>query len=82
MTAITVEQQTQLPSIDRQPSERLQEKIKECASGFKKLRTVIDETFDLSRSEGFTDLESARMIRDEAARNGLSDRNIRRYLPA
>jgi len=67
--------------VAKQPSELLKSKVKECASGFRKLRTVVEETFELSRAEGFTDLETAAMIRDEALRSGLSDRNVRRYLP-
>src|SRR5689334_1463217 len=65
----------------KEPSLELTQKIRQLVSGFKKLKTVIEEVFLLGRSQGYSDLQIADLIKQEAQRCGLSSRNIRRYLP-
>lgn len=66
----------------RKPSERLTVAIKECASGFKRLRDNINDAIEIGKIEGYTTKEVGDMIRQELANNQFSDRSIRRYLPA
>lgn len=66
---------------NKQPSQELAHKIKQLVSGFKKLKIIIEEIFTLGRAQGYNDLQIASLIKQEAQRSGLSNRNIRRYLP-
>lgn len=65
----------------KQPSLRLQEKIKDCALAFKSLNVVVNEVIELGKSEGFTPKAICEFIREEMLKSGLSRRTVTRYLP-
>jgi hypothetical protein len=66
----------------RQPSERLQEKIRNCVSVFRSLNETVNEVIEIGKSEGFTPKEIGHFIRQEMIKSGLSRMTITRYLPA
>jgi|SRR4051794_33146634 len=65
----------------RQPSDRLQQAITACATGFKRLRDNINDAIEIGKQEGYTAKQVGDMIRTELAKNNFGDRSIRRYLP-
>jgi hypothetical protein len=67
---------------NKQPSERLQQLINECAIGFQKLGQHIKLTLQVGREEGFTDKEIGARIRQQMQQAGLDSSTIRRHLPA
>ena len=68
--------------LDRQPSERLQEAVRLCASGFRKLQDSIQDALTVGREEGYKDFEIGLMIKQEMLANNYSIRSVQRYLPA
>jgi hypothetical protein len=66
----------------RQPSARLQEKIRNCVSVFRSLNETVNEVIEIGKSEGFTPKEIGQFIRQEMIKSGLSSRTVTRYLPA
>ena len=74
---------TTLESKDkRQPSARLQEKIRNCVSVFRSLNETVNEVIEIGKSEGFTPKEIGQFIRQEMIKSGLSRSTVTRYLPA
>jgi hypothetical protein len=73
---------TTLESKDkRQPSARLQEKIRNCVSVFRSLNETVNEVIEIGKSEGFTPKEIGQFIRQEMIKSGLSRSTVTRYLP-
>jgi hypothetical protein len=72
----------QLQEQNKQPSAKLQEKIKSCAQAFRSLKDIVNELIDLGREEGFEPLEIGQLIRQEMLKSGLSRMTVTRYLPA
>ena len=66
----------------RQPSARLQEKIRNCVSVFRSLNETVNEVIEIGKSEGFTPKEIGQFIRQEMIKSGLSRSTVTRYLPA
>src|SRR5690349_22931127 len=66
---------------NHEPSERLQQAISACATGFKRLRDNINDAIEVGKQEGYTAKQVGDMIRTELAKNNFGDRSIRRYLP-
>lgn len=74
---------TTLESKDkRQPSARLQEKIRNCVSVFRSLNETVNEVIEIGKSEGFTPKEIGQFVRQEMIKSGLSRSTVTRYLPA
>jgi hypothetical protein len=71
----------QLQNQQKQPSEKLIEKIKFCASAFKSLTVTVNELIELGKEEGFTPKEIGNFIREEMLKSGLSRMTVTRYLP-
>src|SRR5690242_10484849 len=70
-----------LTTNNHEPSERLQQAITACATGFKRLRDNINDAIEVGKQEGYTAKQVGDMIRTELAKNNFGDRSIRRYLP-
>ena len=81
-TTTTQEEILTLKLKPKQPSERLQQLINECATGFQKIGQTIELTLKVAREEGFSDKEIGLLIRTRMQRAGLDSSTIRRHLPA
>src|SRR5690242_10948441 len=67
---------------ERRPSDRLQQAVRNCALGFRKLKDSIEECLEIGRNEGYKDIEIGSMIRQEMLTNNYSIRSVQRYLPS
>jgi hypothetical protein len=70
-----------IESNKKQPSARLQEKIRNCVSVFRSLNETVNEVIEIGKSEGFTPLEIGQFIRNEMLKAGLHRSTAARYLP-
>lgn len=69
-------------SNSRKPSKTLEKLIDNCVSDFSKLNKSVNRVLEQGRKEGFTDLETGKLIRQKLIVAGFSDRTARRYLPS
>jgi hypothetical protein len=80
-TSTTTIDTTTIENKRKQPSARLQEKIRNCVSMFRSLRDTVNEIIAVGAEEGFTPKEIGIFVRQEMEKAGLSRPTIAKYLP-